>query len=304
MTNPTVLISGANGYFGGIASRDFAANGWRVLTATRKPGADVTIDLDRLEDFAQQTIDTPVDLFVHAAAAHDVTCREQPYRSIWHNIAGTRAALEFCVNNNIPKFVYLSTFHVFGRPKGTIDETTVPLPLNDYGLTHLQAEEYVQLYRRQGKIQGLVLRPSNFFGIPADIDACNRWTLTPLGFCREGVELRKIVLRSPGYQKRNFISVWDICGTIRSTVDLLDRVSLLHVPGPDTISIRALAQLVEKAMKERCGESIELVIPDGEPTEAEFNYTSNRIAEFYQPQRRIADFIGEFCEKLYERAKG
>ncbi|WP_017658994.1 NAD-dependent epimerase/dehydratase family protein [Baaleninema simplex] len=299
----TVLISGANGYFGGIACRDFAANGWRVLTATRKPGADVAIDLDRPQDFAQQTLETPVDLFVHAAAAHDVTCREQPYRSLWRNVAGTRAALDFCVNNDIPKFVYLSTFHVFGRPKGVIDETTTPLPLNDYGLTHLQAEEYVQLYRRQGKIQGLVLRPSNFFGIPADIDACNRWTLTPLGFCREAVELKKIVLRSPGYQKRNFISVWDICETIRSTVDHLDRLSLLHVPGPDTISIRQLAQLVEHSMRTRCGEAIDLVIPDGEPTEAEFHYTSDRIDEFFQPQRHIADFIDEFCEKLYERAK-
>ena len=184
MPNKTVVISGANGYFGGIACQYFQEQGWSVLKATRQTGADIYCDLDHPEQLCTTKIDCHADVFIHAAAAHEVTCREQPYRSIFYNVAGTKAALDFCVLNNIQHFVYLSTFHVFGNPQGIIDESTVPCPLNDYGLSHLQAEQYVQMYNKAKKVKGLVVRPSNFFGIPANLQACDRWTLIPLAFCR------------------------------------------------------------------------------------------------------------------------
>jgi UDP-glucose 4-epimerase len=298
----TVLISGANGYFGGIASAYFTEQGWTVLKATRHPDADVVFDLDQPEQLATRSLSTPVDVFIHAAAAHEVTCRDQPYRSILQNVVGTKASLDFCVANRIPNFVYLSTFHVFGTPTGTIDEQVLPLSANDYGLSHLQAEEYVQLYTRQQKIQGLVLRPSNFFGIPADLHRCKRWTLTPLGFCREAIEQQKIVLKTPGWQQRNFISILDICGVIQAAIANPPQQSLLHLAGPDTLSIRGLAQLVQRVMAEYLQEQIELVIPDGEPVEQGFNYTSCLLPEIYQPHHTIETFIIDFCKMLRQNA--
>ena len=87
----TVIISGANGYFGGIACQYFEAQGWQVLKATRQDGADIPLDLDQPEAFSSQKVDAQVDLFIHAAAAHEVTCREQPYRAVVQNVAGARA---------------------------------------------------------------------------------------------------------------------------------------------------------------------------------------------------------------------
>jgi UDP-glucose 4-epimerase len=294
----TVLISGANGYFGGIASAYFTEQGCTVLKATRHADADVVFDLDQPEQLAARSLSTPVDVFIHAAAAHEVTCRDQPYRSILQNVVGTKAALDFCVANRIPNFVYLSTFHVFGNPTGTIDEQVLPLSANDYGLSHLQAEEYVQLYSRQQKIQGLVLRPSNFFGIPADLQQCKRWTLTPLGFCREAIEQQKIVLKTPGWQQRNFISILDICGVIQAAIANGSQRSLLHIAGSDTLSIRGLAQLVQQVMAEHLQERIELVIPEGEPVEQGFHYTSCFLPEIYQPHHSIETFIIDFCKML------
>jgi UDP-glucose 4-epimerase len=299
---PTVVISGANGYFGGIACQFFAQQGWTVLKATRAQDADVFLDLDQPESFPTQRLPTRADVFIHAAAAHEVTCRDQPYLSIRQNVIGTRAALDFCVATGIPKFVYLSTFHVFGNPVGTIDERVLPLPANDYGLSHLQAEDYVQLYTRSQKIQGLVLRPSNFFGIPADLGACKRWTLTPLGFCREAIEQKKIVLKTPGWQRRNFISILDICGVIQAAIATAPPNSVLHIAGPDTLSIRGLAQLVQQVMAEHLGETIALEIPEGEPSPENFHYTSCYLEKLYRPHHGIETFIIDFCNMLSRSA--
>lgn len=297
-SSPTVLISGANGYFGGIACQFFRDRSWTVLTATRRPEADVPFDLNQPEKFAAQRLEKPVDLFIHAAAAHEVTCRDQPYQSIFQNVAGTRAALDFCVANHISRFVYLSTFHVFGHPTGRIDESTTPLPANDYGLSHLQSEDYLRLYRREQSLQTLVLRPSNFFGVPADVKSCNRWTLTPLGFCQAAVEEKQIVLRTPGYQRRNFIAVQDICGAIAAAYPQMDTLDLLHLPGPETLSIRGLAQLVQRVMQERFDIAIDVVLPDGEPIEDTFTYTSQGLSAVYQPQLTLENFVFELCQRL------
>jgi UDP-glucose 4-epimerase len=295
---PTVIISGANGYFGGIACQFFATQGWRVLKAARQPGADLFFDLDTPEAFATQKLTERVDLFIHAAAAHEITCREQPYRSIAQNVVGTKAALDFSVANGIKHFTYLSTFHVFGNPEGTLDEFTPPLPANDYGLSHLQAEAYVQLYTRQQWINGLIVRPSNFFGTPANLATCNRWTLVPLAFCREALRDRQIVLQTPGHQQRNFVAIVDICQVIQRAYVLSPKVSVLHIPGPDTLSIRELAKLVQTIINIHWQEKIEIMIPEGSSSPHAFDYSSVHLSTIYAPNQRIKDFILDFCTQL------
>lgn len=294
----TVIISGANGYFGAIATQYFQTQGWRVLQATRQVNADIYFDLDLPEAFAQKRISTEIDVFIHAAAAHEVACRHQPYRSIYQNIVGTKAALDFCVANQIPKFIYLSTFHVFGYPEGKIDENTPPLPKNDYGLSNLQAEDYVRMYNREHKINATVLRPSNFFGIPADLEHFQRWSLTPLAFCQEAVASHQIVLKTPGFQQRNFISILDICAVIEKISSKQVNLPLLHLYGNDTFSIRDLAQLVQKVMREHFHQQVVLIIPDGSQKETGFSYGSRYLAEIYQPNQYLEDFIRSFCKKL------
>ena len=302
MANKTVVISGANGYFGGIACQYFQEQGWSVLKATRQEGSDIHCDLDHPEQFAATRMECHADLFIHAAAAHEVTCREQPYRSIFYNVAGTKAALDFCVLNEIQHFVYLSTFHVFGHPQGIIDESTVPSPVNDYGLSHLQAEQYVQMYSKANSLRGLVVRPSNFFGIPANLQACDRWTLIPLAFCIEAVETNKIILKTSGLQERNFIAVTDICDAIDKAIEVKD-LEILHVFGQDTLSVRGLAELVQTVMRNKLSADVVIEYPSISSTQPlqnilSFTYTSLYLHELMQSKGRIEDFIATLCIRL------
>lgn len=301
-----LIISGANGYIGAIACKYFENKGWQVLKACRQDNADIWCDLDSPEQFAGLTVDSNIDLFIHAAAAHEVTCKEQPYRSIYQNVAGTRAALDFCVKNNIERFIYLSTFHVFGYPQGEIDESVDPLPVNDYGLSHLQAEQYVQMYTREGRIKGMVIRPSNGYGIPVDLDNFKRWTLVPVDFCREAIENHKIVLKTPGLQKRNFVPITEVCRIMEKSYLLMDKINLLHIYGANTISIRSLAELVQNVMRNHFNEEVELVIPPNTSSlpsskSGEFTYTSKYLQKIYEPRDKIEDFIIDFCTLLKSR---
>ena len=296
----TVIISGSNGYFGGIAVQYFKLKGWQVLEANRQNNADIFFDLNAPNQIASQKISQPVDLFIHAAAAHEVFCRDYPYKSIFYNVVGTKVSLDFCVNNGIKNFVYLSTFHVFGHPTGNLDESTTPLPANDYGLSHLQAEEYLQMYIRESKIKGVVIRPSNFFGTPANLVRCKRWTLVPLSFCKEAVENKKIVLRTSGLQKRNFVSITDICRVIEKVHELDYPVSLLHVSGPESISIREFAQLVEKVLTDYFHQKIEVNIPNSNNSlvHQEFSYNSRYLKDIYLPVDSLEKFVIDFCGQL------
>lgn len=294
-----VLLSGATGFFGSIASAYFEQNGFEVITAGRKSDqVDIYFDLNDPEAFSKKIIDISVDLFIHAAAANEIACRNNPYESIFQNVIGTRASLDFCINNKIDKYVYLSTFHVFGKPNGFINEDSNPIPDNDYGLSHFQAEQYVSLYARQRKIKTLIVRPTNFIDTPSNLLSFKRWTLAPYEFCRDAVLKRKIVLNTAGYQKRNFLSVTELCHVIRLVYDKGFNYNLLHVYGHDTLTIFELAMKVRDVIKEEYNFDVSLFIPEGVNDELLYEYCSKYLDEIYTPNKRVSDFIIEMVCKL------
>lgn len=294
----TVLISGASGLFGQKAAHFFGKRGYRVLSATRRAEADVTFDLGRPEDFGALKYSENVDLFVHAAAAHEVVCRNAPYRSIMENVAGTRAALEFCRTNGIPRFVYLSTFHALGKSSGLIDENTIATPLGDYGLGHLQAEMYVAMYAQLYGLTGLSIRPSNLFGVPTDLTSFKRWSLIPYGFCQEAVQTGRITLKSPGYQFRNFVAIDHVCHEIDRWIWLKDCPKVVHVAGPDTITVRDFAALVARVAGEHLSRTIEVVIPSGGSPEQAFDFRSRYAATADVASESVAEFVRSMVQKL------
>lgn len=302
MSEKTILITGANGYFGGIACEYFARQGWNVLKAGRQNSCDMPFNLDAPEDIANYRLKQHVDLVIHAAAANEVLCSKDPYNSVFYNVVGTKALLDFCVNNNIDKIVYISTFHVYGNPKGVVDELVLPIPENDYGLSHLQAEEYIQMYNRNGRIKGMVVRPSNLFGVPVDLGNCKRWSLVTLGFVLDAVQKSAIRLKTQGMQKRNFVSSIDICSFIEKAFPILEQFPVVNLAGKETISIRNFAQLVSTVAKKEYNLNIELIVPEIDglvPIVNEFKYDSCYSNAIWQPSENIEKYlIGLFCALL------
>lgn len=305
---PAAILSGASGYFGGLCADFLRSAGRKVITAGRGAENDLRLDLLDPEAFADSGLEESADVFIHTAAANEVLCRQAPYSSIMANVAGTRAALEFCMNNDVKTFIYISTFHVFGHPQGRIDESTLPHSANDYGLTHLFAERYTEMYARERGIRTHVIRPSNLFGVPVDIRLCNRWTLIPLGFCLDAVREGRIVLKTPGRQKRNFVSARDVCRVIMELIALDDDApALVHVPGPETKSVLEFAEEVVAVARSKFGHEVELFVPEeaGVQVEAsDFSFCSQQLDRIYQPEERMKPFVEELLRLLMAESTG
>lgn len=302
----TAIISGATGLVGSQVVKHFGDRGWRVLTAGRVAGTDLYFDLDNPESFANTLLPSGADLFVHAAASNEIECREKPYRSDARNIFGTKAALDFCVANRVPQFCYISTFHVFGSPSGIIDEDATPAPVDDYGLSHLAAEEFVRAYARgRAWLHTYIVRPSNIYGLPVNLKEFHRWSLVQYGLCREAVMQGSITLRTSGSQLRNFVAAEDLCEIVeRMTDDNARSVSVIHAAGPDTLSIRELSGRIRDIVTAQTGKQVEIAYGSDESPSSEFQFRSRLdTSGMPLPKRHMDEFLAAFCRMLFQRGQ-
>ena len=125
------------------------------------------------------------------------------------NGLGTLKLLQAAQRAGVERFIYLSTAHVYGAPlAGTITERSVPRPTHPYAITHRVAEDFVLAAHAQRALTGIVLRMSNSFGAPAHA-GIDRWELIVNDLCRQAVAQKRLVLRSSGLQRRDFITLGD-----------------------------------------------------------------------------------------------
>jgi UDP-glucose 4-epimerase len=92
------------------------------------------------------------------------------------NITGTLNLLEGAVRAGVDAYIFTSTTSIYGRalvpppgaPAAWIDEDTIPVPQNIYGVTKKAAEDLVELFHDEYGLPCLILRTSRFFPEPDD----------------------------------------------------------------------------------------------------------------------------------------
>lgn len=268
-----ILISGASGYIGTKLVRAFIQAGVRPGLITRSSDAILAYFNPADIDVYTADITKPLafvlkqdyDLFIHLAAANDIDSRD-PRDALLTTTLGTRNCLDFCKLNEIHKFIYFSTFQVLGSNTGKLSEQVQPTPSNDYGVTHLFAEEYVRMFQRNHGIDYLILRPTNIFGAPVSIDV-DRWSLVPNCFCKELMEQGSITLMSSGKQIRDFINLNDLVDiTLLFTSKFNEFTNrTIHLSSGNNYSILEIAEVCMKVYTNRMGKKPALKILSEEP---------------------------------------
>src|SRR5215471_3174806 len=180
----TVLITGGTGFVGGRITRKLAAAGFGITVSSRKPVPPDTLALHgqvaqllhnhllSIESFPQG-----INTVIHLAALNEHDCVKYPSEAIRVNIDEARIILENSIAAGVKRFIYFSTAHVYGSPlAGNIKESTLPVPVHPYAITHKAAEDYVMAAGQQGKINSTIIRLSNSFGSPVS-PSVNRYTL-------------------------------------------------------------------------------------------------------------------------------
>lgn len=263
-----ILITGGLGNLGSWVTDHFSSSGRydvTVLTKNdrnlnithpfKKVFCDITDEKALRECF--KTIDP--DFVVHLASLNDTFLDDYANQSLLVNSLGTRNLLEACTGKKIRKFIYMSTFHVYGRDGGEISEQDVAAPVNDYAITHYFAEEYIRMFSKKQGLRYIIFRLSNSYGCPKDKQS-GKWYLLFNDLCRQAVQQKKIEIRTNGTALRDFVYMNDVCEAIEAVVGNNELVNQIYNLGSgQSLSLSGMAAHIVAAYREMYGEEIETI---------------------------------------------
>ncbi len=308
-----ILVSGGFGYLGSHVSDYFLNKGHEVRILSRTSHPELSEWSQQFEVVKGDISDYPsvenccrnIDVVIQAAALNEVDCKTKEKESLLINGLGTRNLLEDAYKNNVKRFIYFSTFHVYGIPKvDAITEETLPDPVNNYSITHYLAERYCRQFEVEKKVKSYILRISNGYGAPL-FRSIKRWTLVLNDLCSTAFVQKKILLKSRGTQERDFIGIRDILQGVEIFVekDIEDQGNnVYNLGGGRNISIISLANAVAEVYEERYNQSIKIEIPEdaAEPDiKVSFKFSIDKIRKLgYQPTSVMREEIHNIFKLL------
>lgn len=214
-----ILVAGGRGYVGFRLAHYLSSRGHEVVIGTRKSfpnyqgalGKNISqIQIDWTSRKSLEHATKGMDLVVQAAGMNAEDCCKNPVEALEINGAATARIAEACVSTNVRRLIYLSTAHVYGnRFSGKITEKTPTLNLHPYATSHIAGESHVKWLNAEKKIEGVVVRLSNSFGLPYSRNK-ECWKLFVNDICKQAVQNGRIQLKSNSQQRRDFISMTDV----------------------------------------------------------------------------------------------
>ncbi len=172
--NPSILITGANGFLGSRLCRKFKSEGFHVIAGVRK-SANLSLlkDLDvefRFGDVTQPgtlpAMVKEVDYIIHSAGLVKAKSK-QIFFDV--NKTGTASLFEAIAkhNPNVKKAVYISSTAASGpsRDGHPLSENDTPHPITTYGRSKLAGEKAALSY--SSKFNVVSIRPPGIYG-PGD----------------------------------------------------------------------------------------------------------------------------------------
>lgn len=268
-----ICITGANGFIGSYLanyllqkSHDVIATSRQFHATTRsllKNAELIELDVLNLEQLKELTISS--DILIHIATANDIISKDNN-KGIELSAIGTKNILDFALKNNISKCIVFSTLQVYGTDlMGEVSEESPLHFQNDYGINHLFAEMYAEMYSRQGKIQCVSVRPSNVYGRILT-DSFNRWSLVPGCFCKEAIESGNITIRSSGKQMRNFVSLENLSRAVDCIVKKFpDNYECYNLASSQNVTMAEVAELTKEVYEQEYQKTIKVNITGTEP---------------------------------------
>lgn len=206
-----VAVTGAGGYVGGSVVAALRRRGVEPVPILRRPLSwvpdGVCVDLESVPEDRLVAVLAGCDAVVHLAGANEAVAREQPDRALGATVVMARKVASAAAAVGVHRYVYVSTFHVYGADAGTdgdpIDEDHPARPSHPYGIARLAGE---LLGHAEVPEACVVLRLTNAVGPPVDA-RIERWTLVANELCRDAAAGRSLVLRSSGHQWRDFVDL-------------------------------------------------------------------------------------------------
>lgn len=304
-----ILITGGFGYLGSKLSKLLADKGHKIRIFSNNPPKN--LQKNKYEILIGDILDKKkineackgIDYVLHLAGLDQQTCENKPKLALLVNGTGTKNVLEAAQKEHIKKFIYMSTSQVYGKLNNRVTEETTPVPINDYGKTKLLGENYCKQFNNDMKC--IVIRLSNAYGVPLTDSGLN---LVVNDLCKQSVENQKIILKTKGKQKRDFIAIPDLFQAIGILLDLETKdlkENIFNVGGNNSLSIYELAKLIAQTYLEIYGKEVKIEFDENlnEVPITDFVYDISRIRKLgFNPKAEMKEEIKETLE-VFEKLK-
>lgn len=255
-----ILIAGGYGYIGASLSQHFYNLGHEIFLASQKnkkvlnwlPKAkSVKLNYENLDELKYLTKD--IDIIIQASGTNTKDSFEDPEKALFINGLATSNLFEAANVKKLKCFIYFSSYHVYSKPLlGNINENMLPTNLHPYATTHLVGEHAVLNKSKKKKIKGIVFRLSNAYGIPL-IKNLNSWKLVINDLCKQAIVNKKLIIKTNGLQKRNFIALEDMCRAVEMFIEKKlknDTPEIINLGGEKTQTIKSISfKIQERCMK-------------------------------------------------------
>lgn len=301
-----ILLTGSTGLIGGAIYQRLSQS-YEAIRLGRRAECQIQADLSKPESLAE------IDLggfsaLVHCAGVTDEDFKSDPVASYIQSTLGASALAQQAVKCKVPQIVYFSSSHVYGPQVGRISEASPANPLSDYAIAHYATE---QILRRHsgGATQVLTLRPNAVFGVPINMDSFDRWSLIPYSFPLEAINHRRIVLRSSGEQRRNFVGTEDLALFVEKFLSARgsnrngkeeSHYTIVNPLGRETLSVYEFALKCAGMYKHLTGESCKVERPEtfGQEHSSAFEYQS--LIEYYPATMDLNEYLMTFMRRILE----
>jgi UDP-glucose 4-epimerase len=287
-----VVLLGGIGYVGGRVAQYLRTRGHHVRVTTRRVRhhvphwmpADEVVQADLVDGAQLRTALAGSEVVVHLAAPDEIESAADPRGALRAGGELTWNVLGAVTESTPPPlYLYLSTFHVYGpNAHGAVDEATLPQPIHPYALGRYLGESVTQLFRRQHGVRALCVRMSNSIGAPISRDV-PRWSLAGNDLCLQAVTTKRLLLKTPGTQRRNFLTLHDAARALEFLSVHPERWpddGIVHLGSVMNLSIRELAERIAAQVNASMGFAPAIAVAAEAPpgTEEELRFSIERLA--------------------------
>lgn len=237
-----ITIIGGSGFIGqNIAKKLKDKHEIKILDVKKNPISNINFivgDINKINSINKAIKNS--DIVIHLAAALGVVNTEKnPVHTLDTNIYGTRNVLESCRKNGVRKIIFSSSSEVYGEPKKVpISESDDVIPITNYGVSKLAAEEYIKAYSREHGMRYTILRLFNVYGTGQGTS----WVIPE--FVSKALKNQKITIHGDGSQVRAFCHVLDVAQAFQSALRKGDSEIINVGNNMEPINIKSLAKKI------------------------------------------------------------
>ena len=307
----TILITGASGFVGSYLALKFSKQKKKTLLISKKKNFFINNNCikqaninnyGKIENFFKKE---KIKFVIHCASLNESLTAKNKSLAYRTALVGTKNLLKLSVKYKIKKFFFFSVLQVYGKEiNGQIKEYNQIKLDNDYSKSHYLAEQIIEKFQRDSKLNVNILRLAYSFSKPIH-DQVNRPDLIPINFCLDVIKNKEIILKSDGNSRRDFIYLNDvflkICRIMKSKTN---NQIYYNFSSGKTFKIFEIAKIVQKVANKIFFRKIKIKVNKKNKTkENKFSVTSDIYSSKIKKKYIKRKLINEITKilKNYER---